>query len=78
MKKYTCWKREDTKVKGAIEGTKEEVLVWMREQFSGLKFADVEDEDMLMPAWMFFYEGEIVSCLTKEGETIYLVELLDD
>ena len=32
MTKYTCWKDYERKVEGAIEGTKEEVLAWMRER----------------------------------------------
>jgi hypothetical protein len=31
-----------------------------------------------MAAWQFFYEGDIESYLTDEGETVYLVELVED
>ena len=37
MKKYTCWKDENSKVEGAIVGTKEEVLAWMQERFPEMK-----------------------------------------
>lgn len=78
MKKYTCWKDENSKVEGAIEGTKEEVLAWMQERFPGLKLDCEENEDRLIPAWEFFYEGEIASYLTNEGGHRYLVELLEN
>ena len=78
MTKYTCWKDYDRKVEGAIEGTKEEVLAWMQERFLGLKLDCGEDEDRLIPAWEFFYEGEVTSYLTNEGGHRYLVELLEN
>lgn len=78
MKKYTCWKDENSKVEGAIVGTKEEVLAWMQERFPEMKPECGQDEDGLVLAWVFFYEGDIDSYVTKEGESIYLVELIED
>jgi hypothetical protein len=78
MKKYTCWKDENSKVEGAIVGTKEEVLAWMQERFPEMKPECGQDEDGLVLAWVFFYEGNIDSYVTKEGESIYLVELIED
>jgi hypothetical protein len=74
MKKYTCWRKQNSKVKGAIEGSKKEVLAWMRERFPGLKSGASE----FMAAWEFFYEGDIDSYVTDEGKTVYLVELVED
>ena len=74
MKKYTCWRKQNSKVKGAIEGSKKEVLAWMRERFPKLKSGASE----FMVAWEFFYEGDIDSYVTDEGKTVYLVELVED
>ena len=78
MKKYTCWKDENSKVEGAIEGTKEEVLAWMQERFPEMKPECGQGEDGLVLAGVFFYKGDIDSYVTKEGESIYLVELIED
>ena len=50
----------------------------MQERFPGLKLDCGEDEDRLIPAWEFFYEGEVASYLTNEGGHRYLVELLEN
>ena len=71
MKKYTCWKDENSKVEGAIEGTKEEVLAWMLERFPGLK----PDADPSLWAWEFFNNVETEHYLTDEGSTVFLVKL---
>ena len=74
MKKYTCWKDENSKVEGAIEGTKEEVLAWMLERFPGLK----PDADPSLWVWEFFNNVETEHYLTDEGNTVFLVELDED
>jgi hypothetical protein len=71
MKKYTCWKDENSKVEGAIEGTKEEVLAWMLERFPGLK----PDADPSLWVWEFFNNVETEHYLTDEGSTVFLVKL---
>jgi hypothetical protein len=50
----------------------------MQERFPEMKPECGQDEDGLVLAWVFFYEGDIDSYVTKEGESIYLVELIED
>lgn len=78
MKKFTCIddltciNNHEGKVDGAIEGTKEEVLEWMRGRFPGLH---ERGEEEIMSAIEFFHEGEIKAYKTAQGETVYLAEI---
>ena len=72
MKKFTCINDKETKVDGAIEGTKAEVLEWMRNAFPGLR---ERRENELMTAVEFFYEGEITTYKTAKGKNVYLAEV---
>lgn len=74
MKKFMCINDKETKVDGAIEGTKAQVLAWMKKTFPGIR-ERVHDE--MMTAVEFFYEGEITAYKTAAGEYLYLAEVLD-
>ena len=74
-KKFTCLKDRGVKVDGAPEGTKKSVLAWMKKFYSGLR--KVPDQDM-MPAWQFFYRGEITTYETAEGQKVYLAEVEEE
>lgn len=74
-KKFTCLKDRGVKVDGAPEGTKKSVLAWMKKFYFGLR--KVPDQDM-MPAWQFFYRGEIITYETAEGQKVYLAEVKED
>lgn len=75
-KKYTCMDFAGNKVEGAIEGTKKQVLAWMKETFPGLHHpTPKENEAMMVGAFFFFFEGEITEYLTADGEEVYLAEV---
>lgn len=74
-KKFTCLTHGGEKAKGSIEGTKNEVLVWMRRTFPGIRKA--ADQDM-MPAWQFFHRGESTTYETTDGKDLYLVEVVEE
>ena len=74
MKKFTCINDREVKINGAIEGTKEQVLAWMKKTFPGIcKRVDSE----MMSAMEFFYEGEITAYKTADGENVYLAEVVE-
>ena len=73
MKKFTCINDKRAKIDGAIEGTKTEVLEWMKKTFPGIR--DHWDDEM-MTALEFFYEGEITAYKTVDGEYVYLAEVV--
>ena len=74
MKKFTCINDSEAKVNGAIEGTKAQVLAWMKKTFPGIcKRGDSE----MMSAMEFFYEGEITAYKTADGENVYLAEVVE-
>jgi hypothetical protein len=50
----------------------------MLERFPEMRPECGQDEDGLVLAWVFFCKGDIDSYVTKEGESIYLVELIED
>lgn len=51
MKKFTCINDKETKVDGAIEGTKAQVLAWMKKTFPGIR---ERMHDEMMTAVEFF------------------------
>ena len=71
MKRFTCINDREEIVDDAIEGTKEEVLAWMKKTFPRLR---ERGESELMTALEFFYEGEITAYKTADGESVYLAE----
>lgn len=75
VKKFTCFTIEGEKAKGTIEGTKKQVLDWMKKEFPGIRKA--ADKEM-MPAWQFFYRGETVTYETTDGKELYLVEVVEE
>ena len=70
--KWACRRQGNFGVKGAIKGTKEEVLAWMKGHFAGLRPCDAERR--VVPAWIALYKGEAMIFETAEGEEVYLVE----
>ena len=72
MNKWACRRQGNFGVRGAIKGTKEEVLTWMKSHFAGLRSCDVEHRDI--PAWIAWYKGEAMMFETAEGDEVYLVE----
>ena len=75
IKKFTCLKDEGEKADGAIEGSKRQVLAWMKKTFPGLR--KVEGQEMV-PAWQFFYKGDSTAYKTADGKQLYLVEMADE
>lgn len=75
IKKFTCLKDESEKADGAIEGSKRQVLAWMKKTFPGL--SKVEGQEMV-PAWQFFYKGDSTAYKTADGKQLYLVEMADE
>ena len=78
-KRYTCFAYRDcelVRVEGAIEGSKEEVLAWMREKY-GEKLSEHHGEVLMMPAAVFFFEGDSQTFLLSDDEEVYLMEILD-
>ena len=71
-KKFTCLDDGGVKVADAIEGTKDEVLAWMKKTFLDIRKA--ADQEM-MPAWQFFYRGETTTYETPYGKKLYLAEV---
>ena len=74
IRKFTCLRDGGEKVKGAIEGSKEQVLAWMKRKYPGIRKA--ADQDM-MPAWQFFYRGETTTYETPDGKEFYLAEVVE-
>ncbi len=69
--KYTCLKSNGAKVPGAITGSEDAVLAWMRKKFPGLHRPD----DDLLSAFEFFYDdGYCTRYLTSDGEEVFLAE----
>ena len=75
LKKFMCLTIEGKKAKGTIEGTKNQVLDWMKKTFPGIRRA--ADQEM-MPAWQFFYRGETTTYETTNGKNLYLAEVVDE
>lgn len=71
--KYSCYDAEyENQIEGAIVGTKEEVLAWMRE-----KYGKVEESKM-MSAALFFSQRDCTEYLTQEGAQLVLGEVRDE
>lgn len=78
-KMFTCMDFDGNKVEGAIEGTKKQVLAWMKETFPGLHRPTSEEEEaMMVGAFLFFFEGEITEYLTADGAEVYLAEVVEE
>ena len=77
MKRYSCFTSLEpmTKAEGAIEGSKEEVLAWMREKYPKMSPENPGGEGFF-EANVFFYEGYIREFWLPDGEGIYLAEIL--
>ena len=75
MKKFTCINDREAKIDGAIEGTKAEVLEWMKKTFPGI--CERGESEMIL-ALEFFYEGEITAYQTADGANVYLAEVVED
>ena len=75
MKKFTCINDREVKIEGAIEGTKEQVLAWMKKTFPGIC---ERGESEMMLALEFFYEGEITAYTTADGANVYLAEVVKE
>ena len=71
MKRFTCINDREEIVDGAIEGTKEQVLAWMKKTFPGLR---ERGESEMMSAMEFFHKGDITAYKTADGESVYLAE----
>ena len=72
MKRFTCINDREEIVDGAIEGTKEQVLAWMKKTFPGLR---ERGESEMMSAMEFFHKGDITAYKTADGESVYLAEV---
>ncbi len=72
MKRFTCINDREENVDGAIEGTKEEVLAWMKKTFPGMR---ERGESEMMSAMEFFHKGEITAYKTADGARVYLAEV---
>ena len=72
MKRFTCINNREEMVDGAIEGTKEQVLAWMKKTFPGLR---ERGESEMMSAMEFFHKGDITAYKTADGESVYLAEV---
>ena len=68
--KWTCWVDEEVKAEGAIVGSRESVLEWMKATYPGL--CKVR-ENVMVPAWYFFYEDDAELYETENGDDLYLV-----
>ena len=75
MKRYTCINGREETVDGVIEGTKEQVLAWMKKAFPGMR---ERGESEMMSAFEFFHEGEITAYKTADGESVYLAEVVKE
>lgn len=79
-KRYSCFTYRDSelvRVEGAIEGRKEEVLAWMREKY-GEKLLRRRSEALMIPAAVFFFEGDCQSFWLSDDEGVFLMEILDE
>ena len=72
VNKWACRRQGNLGVRGAIKGTKDEVLAWMKSHFAGLRPCDMEHR--VIPAWIAGYKGEAMIFETARGEEVYLVE----
>ena len=70
--KWACRRQGNFGVRGAIKGTKDEVLAWMKSHFAGLRPCDAERR--VVPAWIAEHKGEAMMFETAKGEEVYLVE----
>lgn len=80
VKKFTCLESDDVRVEGAIAGSRETVLQWMKGRFPGLRKRDGEegvDGDNMIAAWEFFYEGALTAYVTGDGKEVFLAEIVE-
>lgn len=77
-KRYSCFislEPEFKKADGAIVGSREDVLAWMRAKY-GDELLDDPGEDQMMHAAAFFYKGDCSEFWLKSGGEVYLAEIL--
>ena len=67
--KWACRRQGNFGVRGAVKGTKEDVLAWMKRHFAGLRPCDAERR--VIPAWIALYRGEAMIFETAESEEVY-------
>ena len=72
MRKWACRREGNCGIEGAVKGTKEEVLEWMKCHFDGLR--PCEEQGRVVPAWFKWYKGEAMRFETAHGDEVYLVE----
>ena len=72
-KKFTCLKSEEERIEGAVEGSKNVVLNWMKKTYPGIRRSTG-----IMTAFEFFHKGEAEAYKTLDGKTIYLAEISDN
>lgn len=81
MKRYSCYVHQKgcglVKAEGAIEGSKEEVFAWMREKY-GEDLSDGVGKVEIIPAAVFFFEGDCKTFCRPDGKGLYLMEILED
>ena len=81
MNKWTCRCAEHVRVEGAVEGTREEVLGWMKSRFPGLR----ETDECQVEQWYCDYKGGVKQYeIDRKDEAVsgsqylYLVEKIGD
>ncbi len=70
--KWTCRRNDNFGIEGAIKGTKEEVLEWMKRHFAGLR--PCGGDAAAAPAWFVQYQGGAMRFKTADAGEVYLVE----
>lgn len=79
-KRYSCFTYRNSelmRVEGAIEGSKVAVFAWMREKY-GEKLSELQAEALMIPAAVFFFEGDCQSFWLSDDEGVFLMEILDE
>ena len=81
VNKWTCRCAEHVRVEGAVEGSKEEVLAWMKTHFPGLQETDASDVE----TWYRNYKGGVQQyamnlrdAAIPRSQYLYLVEKIGD
>ena len=69
--KWTCWIDEEKKADGAIVGSRNAVLDWMKKTYHGLRKAR---DGEIVPSWFRFWENDAEHYQSAKGEDVYLVK----
>ena len=72
MRKWVCRREGNCGIEGAVKGTKDEVMEWMKGHFDVLR--PCEELGHAVPAWFKWYKGEAMRFDTADDEEVYLVE----